>query len=204
MLLFTGKAMLKKLHHEAKKDMETKLTNTENIKKPFIKNNTLMAIIIAIGVIGAIAVFVMNLVKSKEKTATANAAETEWYMISDYITDMISAGNLDISYVYSSQRKQMFIAGDNVFYSVQHNGTKLYFGQGTYGQNSTTDELKIAEAKAIKGMMSFSDYVTDFSVENYNQGTNSFSDGTVKIRMRVEKDGKIKQESFKANIPTKE
>ncbi|MBP3238340.1 MAG: hypothetical protein J6M24_04510 [Lachnospiraceae bacterium] len=190
----------------ASKQSKTEISNESNSlqKKPFIKNNTLMAIIIAIGVIGAAAVFIMNFMKSREKTTSANTAEAEWYKISDYITDMISVGDLDISYVYSSQRKQMFIAGSEFFYSVQHNGTKLYFGQGTYTQNSTTDELKISEAKAIKGMMSFSDYVTDFSVENYNQGTNSFSDGTVKIRMRVEKDGKIKQDSFSAKIPSSE
>ena len=186
------------------RDNKSKTNANDSIKKPIIKNNTLMLIILVIGLIIAVAIFVMNMIKSNKKDSSMNEAEIEWHKISDYIVGMISEGELDISYVYSSQRKQLFVAGSNAFFSVQHNGNNLYFGQGTYTQTAANDDMKIAEAKAIKGMMTFSEHVTDFSVENYNQGTNSFSDGTVKIRMRVEKDGSFKQDTFTAKIPVNE
>ena len=182
----------------------SKTTEKVEVKKPFIKNNTLMAIIIAIGVIGAIAVFAMNFLNSREKKSSSNVAEIEWQKIADYVTDMVANGDLNISYVDTAQRKKLIIAGSNEYYSVQHNGNNLYFWQGNYTQAATTDDLKVTEAKADSNTKMFSDCVLDFAVENYNSGNNTFSDQTVKIRLRVEKDGKIKQESFVASMPVKE
>ena len=176
----------------------------EEIKKPFIKNNTLMGIIVAIGVIVAALIFVMTMLKNKDNDSSSNEADTEWYKIADYITDMIENGDLAIKYFNSDQRKTLSIATSELYYLVQHNGTNLYFGQNYYSTASTTDEMKISEAEKGRENKIFSSFVTDFSVENYNQGTNSFSDGTVQIRMRVEKDGKIKQDTFTANLPVKQ
>jgi len=183
---------------------DNKISSNNVIKKPFIKNNTLMIIIILIGVIAAGVVFAMQFIKNNNTKEAGNVAEIEWMKISDYITDMIEEGELNISYVDSSQRKKLIIAGKDVYYSIQHNGNILYFWQGNYPQTATTDEMKITEAQSDNSNAKrFSENVMDFSVENYNQGTNTFSDGTVKIRLRVEKDGKIKQDSFVAKIPEK-
>jgi hypothetical protein len=175
---------------------------TSNVKKPFIKNNTLMGIIIAIGVIGAIAIFVMSLIKSKSSSSSENAAKTEITKISDYITDMVSTGTIGLKYVDSAQRKKLMIAGKDTYYNIQHNGTNLYFWQGTYTQAATTDEMKFTEATSDSNAKIFSDCVTDFAVENYNQGNDTFSEGKVKLRIRVEKDGKSDYLNFEIPLPT--
>ena len=172
------------------------------VKKPFIKNNTVMGIIIAVGLIVAIAIFVVSLIKSKGSESSSNSAKTELTKISDYVTDMVSTGTIGLKYVDSAQRKKLMIAGKDTYYNIQHNGTNLYFWQGSYTQTATTDELKFTEATSDSNAKIFSDCVTDFAVENYNQGNDTFSDNKVKIRIRVEKDGKSDYLNFEVPLPT--
>ena len=173
----------------------------KEVKKPFIKNNRLMGIIIGLGVVVAIVVFVINVLGSKESNTSSNAAKTEVTKIRDYVTSMVSNGTVGIKYVDSTQRKKLMIACPDCYYSIQHNGNNLYFWQGTYTQAATTDEMKFAEAIADSNVKIFSEYVTDFAVENYNQGNDTFSDGKVKLRIRVEKDGKSDCVNFDIPLP---
>lgn len=172
------------------------------IKKPFIKNNTLMGLIIAIGVIAAIAILVLGFLNSREEKSSENPAKTELAKISDYITDMVASGDLYVTYIYSNQRKVLKIVGSNGYYTVQHSGKNLFFGQGTYTAAATTDELKISEAKADASVKTFSENVTDFSVENYNNGNDTFGEGVIKLRLRVEKDGSSDYLNFDIPLPT--
>ena len=181
-----------------------KKTEAPEVKKPIIKNNTLMVIIIAVGVIAAGAIFVMNMLKANKDKVSDNPATVEMHRVADYVTDMIKSGNLEIIYKDTSKRKGFYIAGAECYYTILHNGNILYVGQGTYTQSATTDDLKKSESRSSSDSSAkiFSEYVTGFSVDGYNQGNDTWPDGKVKITIRVEKDGKSDYTDLEIPIPT--
>ena len=200
------------------KKAETEIQATEEssvIKKPLIKNNTLFALILVIGVLAAVAIFGISFVKNRISggDSGSGSAQQTWQKIADNLTYMIESADLQIVYKSSDKRNIIYLIGSNGYYSVQYNNNKIYVNEGTYTNTAVTDEQKITEAnsKITTGQQVYASDVSSFTVDTSNAKTidqdfwfkdsaNSYSAGTVSITFGIDQNSVNKRDTFSVTI----
>ena len=175
-------------------------------KKVLIRNNTLFALILILGLIVSAIIFGVNFAKSRinDNSNGEQLATQSWQKIADNISNMVLSADLQITYINSDKRTVLYLIGSKAYYGVQYSNNKIYVSEGTYTNSAVTDEQKISEANSnITGNLKiYAEDIASFTVENFNAGTNTFSDGTVQIRFRVDMDGgNYHQDTLTAAIP---
>jgi len=189
-------------------------TEETGIKKPIIKNNTLFALILIIGVVAAIVIFLVSLISNKVNGRSDDglSAQQTWQKISDNLTYMIESADLQITYTSSEKRNIIYLIGSNGYYSVQYNNNNLYIAEGTYSTTSITDEAKISEAttKITNNQKKYAADVSSFTVDTSNAKTvnqdfvfknTSFNAGTLSITFGIDQSGVNKRDTFSVAIP---
>lgn len=181
------------------------------VKKPLIKNKSVVTLILVIAVALSVAVFAINFVRGKvlDDGSDVNEAEMLWTKLADNITYMVGSADISVEYINSDKRTVLLMIGSEGFFSVQYDGDRIYVFEGNYSKNATTNEIKISEAESGSNGKSsiFATNISNFSVQNYDAGKKQFNDGTVQLRFRVdlESNGKkqFKDDTLTAAIPTK-
>jgi len=190
-----------------KEDVKAKDSAFEAPKKKILTNKRVITLILTFAVVVAVILFVTNLVRGKFLGGgeESSVAKQQWTRISDELRYMIESADLDIKFVNSQKRTQLNLIGSNEYYSVLYSNNRIYVSQGSYSTPGMTDEQKISEAKDnLSGgkQIILSSNVPSFSVEGYNAGTDSFTNGTATIRFRIDLDnGDYNQDVISVKIP---
>ena len=169
---------------------DNKKTNEKEqvVKKPIIKNNTLIAIILIVSLVLAIVLFVMNVIKGKgNESDIGESSKREWQRVADTVSNMFKQSDLKIEYINSKTRTAFVLVGSTEYYGIQFSNNKLYVSENNYTKSDLTDEQKISEAESgvNNGMTIYSQNVTVLSAENYDSGKNTFSEGVAQIRLGI-------------------
>ncbi len=195
---------------------EVKKEEVSGIKKPLIKNNSLFALILIIGLVAAIILFVVKFAMYKVNGGDSDngSAQQTWQKIADNLSYMIESSDLQIVYKSSDKRNIIYLIGSNGYYSVQYNNNNIYVAEGTYSVTTTTDEAKIAEAttniNSNKGQKIYASDVSSFTVDTSNAKTSDqdfyykqgdFNAGTLGITFGIDQNSVNKRDTITVTIP---
>lgn len=175
-------------------------------KKSKINTKTVIILIVAMTVVCAILMVVINVIKAKydNKSGDGNTAEAYYREVSDTISGMVGAADLKIQYFVSDQRTVLYLVGSQKYYILQYTSSThlMHVLDGTYTSTGLTDEQRVKEAleKTSANEKLFSG-IAEFSVDNANSN-GEFTDGKIEFTLGVEIPS-FKRDMFSVAIPSK-